>query len=60
MGRGQKEGGGSREGNERKEREDVPHPKLNPSCATGCDRQKITDTSALRFNALLTADSLCQ
>jgi len=24
-----------REGNERKERGDVPHPKLNPGCATG-------------------------
>jgi len=30
--RGQKEG--EREGNERKERGVVPHPKLNPGCTT--------------------------
>ena len=29
------EGRGKREGNERKERGVVPHPKLNPGCATG-------------------------
>jgi len=32
VGRGQK--GGEREGNERKERGVVLHPKLNPGCAT--------------------------